>query len=443
MIEPKPMSERQESPGRLRRYFDNAATSFPKPPAVFEAIRAFAERCGAPGRGSYAEARHAGRIIRTCRERINTLLHGESPDHVVFTLNASDALNLAIKGVVAHAKLHDKRGGKLCVITSTMEHNSVLRPTSALAEEGVEVIRVPAAKDGDDIGRLDPERVRDAIIDARKRGLNVVLVALNHASNVIGTIQPAAAVGRICRELGVLFLLDAAQSLGHIPIDVRDLNVDLLAFPGHKGLLGPQGTGGLYIRPGVEDQLRTVREGGTGSSSELPVMPSAMPDKYEAGSHNTLGIAGLSEGVQYLLDKGVEKLHQHEQTLTQRFLDHLLGRGTGVSPVLPGLTLLGSTSPDHRVGVISVVHESIPPHELAAILETEFGILTRAGLHCAPLVHELLGTAPSTSGGRVGHGQGAVRFSLGPFLTEADVDAAADALQTICAGANEQIAATR
>ncbi len=396
----------------IRRYFDNAATSFPKPPGVAAAMLRYMTECGGPGRGAYEEARRAGSIIRTCRERINRLVNGEDPDHVVFTLNTTDALNLAIKGVVERA-IHGRPGARVHVVSTRMEHNSVLRPMNALTSRypALAWTRVPADPRA---GVVCPGEVIAAI-----RPGETALVIVNHASNVTGSIQPVEEIGRACRERGVVFLVDGAQSLGHIPVDVRSMNIDLLAFPGHKGLLGPTGTGGLYIRPGVQDLVATVREGGTGSASELETHPIAMPDRYEAGSHNAVGIAGLSEGVAWLLEHGVQAVRAHESSLIARFLE------SAASGLFPGLRLLGSAEPHNRVGVLSFVHEELDPIELATLLESEYGILTRSGLHCAPLAHATFGTSPP--GGR-----GAVRLSLGPFLSHDDVKAAIAALQEAC-----------
>lgn len=394
------------------RYFDNAATSFPKPPGVAAAMLRFMTENGAPGRGTYAQAREAGGLIRRCRERINRLINGEDADHVVFTHNTTDALNLAVKGVVEGTLRASPRRGAH-VVTTWMEHNSVLRPMNALiaAHPGIEWTRVEADPE---TGIVDPDDVRRAV-----RPGETTLVAVNHASNVTGSIQPVAEIGSHCRASGVPFLVDAAQSLGHIGVDVRAMNIDLLAFPGHKGLLGPTGTGGLYIRPGLERVVSTVREGGTGSVSESETHPEMMPERYEAGSHNTVGIAGLSEGVAWLLERGLDSVRRHEVDLMERLLS-AYADGT-----FDGLKLLGPTGVRERVGVFSFTHDELSPQEIAAALETGFGVLTRAGLHCAPMAHRLFRTSPPV-------GSGAVRLSFGPFLTAEDVDAAAGALGTIC-----------
>lgn len=263
---------------------DNAATSFPKPPAVLEAMTDYATRIGASaGRGAYAEAREAGELIDQCRQRLNQLIGGEDPNHIIFTLNTTDALNMAIRGLVHAGTLPGH------VITTWLDHNSVLRPFNMLAGTvGLEQTRIACDPQ---TGLVDPEDIRKAI---RK---DTRLIAVVHGSNVTGTVQPIRDIGRIAREAGVPFLVDAAQTLGHLPLNVREDCIDLLAFPGHKGLLGPLGTGGLYIRPGLEKKMRTVREGGTGSRSEQDIQPDFMPDRFEPGSHNAIGIVGLSQGV--------------------------------------------------------------------------------------------------------------------------------------------------
>ncbi len=395
----------------MLKYFDNAATSFPKPPSVATAMYRFMTENGAPGRGTYSSARDAGRLIVQCRERINRLINGAEPNNVIFTHNTTDALNLAIKGVMEAARLAS-RTRKLHIVSTSMEHNSVLRPVNALIQRvgGVEWTKVDV---NPSTGLVDPSDVRRAI-----RPGETALVAVNHASNVTGTIQPVGEVGRFCRELDVLYLVDGAQSLGHTLVDVATMNIDLLAFPGHKGLLGPTGTGGLYLRPGIERRVATVREGGTGSVSEQEVHPTAMPDRYEAGSHNTVGIAGLSEGVAWLLERGVERVRAHEIELMRPLLEAIDRDELG------GFVLLGSRHAADRVGVFSFTHESIEPQEAAVLLENGFGILSRAGLHCAPLAHRAFGTAPPL-------GKGAVRLSFGPFTTLEDVRCAVAALAEI------------
>jgi cysteine desulfurase family protein len=388
---------------RPRTYMDNAATSFPKPPAVHQAMADYARQLGAsPGRGAYFESRESGRLLDACRQRINQLIGGADASHVVFTGNCTDSLNLAIKGVV-------RPGDHL--ITTALDHNSILRPFNKLVADGLATqTRVPVDPK---TGLVDPADIARAI------GPDTRLIALLHGSNVTGTLQPIESIGRIAREHDVLFLVDAAQSLGHVPMNVRQLNIDLLAAPGHKGLLGPLGTGVLYIRPGLADQMTTIREGGTGSVSEQDTQPTFMPDKFEAGSHNTIGIIGLSEGVRYVLERGVESIWEHERGLIATMIESLTEWGE-----MPGFTMYGPATVKDRCGVFSVrIERCDDPKDLADLLESRYGILTRPGLHCAPGAHQTIGSA------RFG---GTTRFSFGPFLTLQDVKYAADALGEIC-----------
>jgi len=409
--------------GVPRRYFDNAATSFPKPPGVVLAMARYMTEVGAAGRGGYAEARESAALIHRCRERLRRLINGESAEHVVFTLNTTDALNLAIKGAArGFGETHRQAPPPHAVITG-MEHNSVLRPCNELARDGLLDLTIVDADPA--TGMLDPRDVLAGVRPGR-----TAFVAINHASNVIGTVQAIETIGPMLRASAgdaerPLFLVDGSQSLGHWPVDVRRAEIDLLAFPGHKGLLGPTGTGGLYIRPGIESRLATFREGGTGSASEQETHPSMLPEKYEAGSHNTVGIVGLSEGIAWILERGVDELRTHEVSLLGALLDGLAGLAED------GVRLLGAVPATQRVGVVSFTHALYSPAELSAILESEFGILCRAGLHCAPLVHRMLGTAPHV-GVAVSRGEGAVRLSLGPFLEHTDVETAVEAIASVC-----------
>ena len=398
------MMESAISPSRV--YVDNAATSFPKPPGVLQAMVHYAQAVGASaGRGAYAEARESGRLIRVCRDRLNQLFQGEDADHFIFTLNCSDALNMAIHGLL--------RPGDHAISTA-MDHNSVLRPLNELAADGRisrSIVPVDAAT-----GLVDPQDIRRAIT-AKTR-----LVVIAHASNVSGSLQDIREIGKIAREAGVAFLVDAAQSAGHVPINVRANCIDFLAVPGHKGLLGPLGTGVLYIRPGMEKRLRTVRQGGTGSVSESDFQPEFMPDRFEPGSHNAIGIAGLSEGVAWVLEQTVEKLRAHEQSLCAEFMEAV--------ECMEGLTFLGPRHIEQRVGVFSVRVDGWEPLALAAELENEFNILTRPGLHCAPLAHRTFGThlpAVASKPASVG----TTRLSFGPFLTRAELQRCLVALGAI------------
>lgn len=394
-----------------RLYMDNAATSFPKPPAVLEAMTRYATQIGASARGAYDEAKQTGALVMQCRQRLCQLFNGQKPEHVIFTLNTTDALNLAIHGIVSAAVL---KGEKPHIITTRMDHNSVLRPLNALLSQGrITQTRVHADPS---TGLIDPQDIRSAITPQTK------LIAVSHGSNVAGSLQPIKQIGQIAREHDVPFLLDAAQTLGHVPVDIVADHIDLLAFAGHKGLLGPTGTGGLYIRPGIEQRMTTVRQGGTGSLSELDTQPEFMPDRFEPGSHNSIGIIGLSEGVKWILDQTVAKIWAHEQDLCRVMIDGLSETGA-----MPGLTYYGPQGIRNRCGVFSFRIDNVPelarPQALSDLLEKEYGILTRSGVHCAPLAHQTFGT----------HGRGGMtRISFGPFLTKQDVKYACDALGQVC-----------
>ncbi|MFN4241796.1 MAG: aminotransferase class V-fold PLP-dependent enzyme [Tepidisphaerales bacterium] len=392
------------SPRRL--YLDNAATSFPKPPAVLDAmVHYFRELGASPGRGAYAESVEAGRLMAECRSALCRLFNGSSSDHVIFTLNCTDALNLAIRGVLDPLRPLPA-GEKPHAICTDLDHNSILRPLHGLLDRGaIELTRVPV--DGT-TGLVDVDDIRRAV----RR--NTRLIAVTHASNVSGTVQPIRDIGRVAREAAVPFLVDAAQSAGHVPIDVQADCIDLLAAPGHKFLMGPLGTGFLYLRPGLEKLLRPYREGGTGSVSEHDRQPEFLPDKYEAGSHNAPGIIGLLAGVRWVLQQGVENLYRHDQELVRTFLEAMLR--------CEGLTYYGPQGVAHRIGVFSVRVDGYTPHELSAVLEAEFGLLTRSGLHCAPHAHRTLGTAD---------GGGTTRLSFGPFLSRQDVKFAGDVLANV------------
>jgi cysteine desulfurase family protein len=380
-----------------RIYLDNAATSFPKPPAVYAAMDDYNRRVGAAiGRGAYRTTIEGTAIVQRCRKRIADLLGADSPERILFTFNCTDSLNLALHGLL--------RAGDH-VITSIVDHNSVQRPLTEIRRRvGIEVTRIGA----DATGRVDPSDFTRALRPQTK------LLCLIHASNVTGAIQPITEVGKIARDAGVPFLVDAAQTAGHLPIDLRSVPIDLLAGPGHKGLLGPLGTGFLYVRPGAEGRLASFRQGGTGTQSEDDVQPESLPDKYESGNHNAPGLAGLEAAVTWLLERGVASVHEHGRGLLRQLLAGLAG--------IPGLRVHGPASDHDRVGVVSVTVEGQDPQDVAAILDQNFGIETRAGLHCAPGAHRAIGTFESG---------GTVRLSVGPFSTEDDVGAAIEALSQI------------
>lgn len=384
-----------------RLYADNAATSFPKPPAVWEAMRRYAEELGASaGRGAYREAIETGELLAACRRRLAKLINAEDPNQIIFTHNCSGALNQAIKGLL--------RPGDH-VVTTVMEHNSVLRPLNALAAERTITLDMVTA--GDSGSGL--VRSQDVIAAVRPQ---TKLVCLVHASNVTGSLQPVAAVAAETRRRNIPILVDAAQSLGHVPIDVRAMQIDLLAMPGHKGLMGPLGTGALYMRAGLENVIRPLIEGGTGSVSELPIQPDFMPDKFESGSHNAIGLAGLNAALECLERETVARRREHDLELAAAFIEGCRN--------VEGLTIYGPTDPLERVAVFSVRLEGLEPGELAALLETEFGILTRPGIHCAPLAHRMIGT--DSLGGTT-------RLSFGAYNTLPDVRRCIDALAKLAA----------
>lgn len=373
-------------------YLDHAASSHPKPPAVYDALNR-AVRLGAnPGRSGHHSAFEAARVIFDARSAVAELLGVSDASRVVFTLNATHALNQALKGVL--------RPGDH-VVTTTMEHNSVLRPLHTLEQAGVTVTYV----EGDREGRVAPASLEGALKPHTK------LVALCHASNVSGTLQDASEVGRICQKNGVLFLLDAAQSAGALPLDVGHLGAQLLVAPGHKGLLGPQGTGILYVAPGLE--LTSLMEGGTGTLSEQRTMPEELPEALEAGTLNTPGIAGLGAGVRYLLERGVDNVRRAEEEILRFLLPAL--------EAVPGLVLYGPRDVEGRVAVVSFNLAGRDGAHVGFALDEVYGIAVRVGLHCAPDAHRTLGSFPS----------GTVRASFGALSTVADAEALVRALDDL------------
>ena len=377
-------------------YLDNAATSFPKPEGVYAAMDHFARHSLAnPGRSGHRMALASEHALSDARHRLNRFFNGRNPDRWAFTLNGTDALNMAFKGALDDGD-H--------VVTTDLEHNSVSRPLVAMSVAGrISLTRVPA----DGGGTIDPEAIRAAI------GPKTRMVAMTHASNVLGTVQPVAEVGRIARERDLLFLVDAAQTAGVLPIDVQAACIDLLAFPGHKSLFGPTGTGALYV--GSRVTLRPWREGGTGGDSLTPTQPTDFPHRLEGGTPNVLGVAGLVAGLDFVEERGVEMIRRHEVELCDR-LRHALAE-------LPGFEVFGHADASRRVGALSFRCEMLPAPELAGLLDQSFDIAVRPGLHCAPYIHKALGTAPD----------GLVRVSPGPFTTTADIDQLIDALKQITA----------
>lgn len=375
-------------------YLDNAATSFPKPPEVAEAMAdLLAHRAGNPGRSGHALALAAQAAVSDTRRLLASFVGAPDPSRVVFALNATDALNTALWGLL-------RPGDR--VVTTSVEHNAVVRPLSALAERGVAVVRVPCAPDG----TLDPEDLSRALEAGPTR-----LVAMTHASNVCGTILPVREAAALAHRHGAVFLLDAAQTAGVLPIDVLEMGVDLLAFPGHKGLLGPTGTGGLYVSPEV--RLTPLRQGGTGTRSEEERQPEALPEALEAGTVNTVGIAGLGAALRVLLRRGLEHVRAHEAALTARLLSGLAE--------IPGVRVHGTADPRRQVAVVSITVQGWEPVDLGAALDSAFGIAVRPGLHCAPVAHRTLGTFP----------RGTVRLSPGGATTEDEIDRALSALRAL------------
>ena len=380
-------------------YFDNAATSFPKPESVCDAVDRWM-RAGAAsaGRGSHRGTDDAAKVVDNCRRQLARLLGVPSASQIIFTLNCTDSLNTVIQGFL-------RPGDR--VIASALDHNSVLRPLHAMQERsGVvyDLVGFDAIS-----GLIDVEDFARHLA-----GPPVRLVILNHASNVTGRVQPVVELTQMAHAVGAAVLLDAAQTAGHWPIDVQMLGVEFLAAAGHKGLLGPLGTGILSIRQGLENQLQPLRFGGTGTNSELMSQPESMPARFESGNLNLPGIAGLEAATNWILDRGVESLQSHVSGLTQR-LFRALGE-------IRNVRLLTPTSALDVSGIVSFNIDQMECRDVAMILDQSFDIQCRAGLHCAPLAHQTLGTIERG---------GTVRFSPGVFTREEEIDAAIAAVRTI------------
>ncbi|MBP1763472.1 MAG: selenocysteine lyase [Firmicutes bacterium] len=377
----------------MKIYLDNAATSWPKPEAVYTAMDCFQRNIGAnPGRGVTQSSLASSALVLETRELLAELFHINDPLRIAFTLNVTEALNLALKGILLP-------GDHL--IISGMEHAALARPAFALRKQGIELAVVPC----DAEGLLD---VRDLAKAIRP---NTKMVGLLHASNVTGTIQPIAEVGKLCREKEILFLVDSAQSAGVLPIDVNRQCIDILAFTGHKGLLGPQGTGGIYVRPGIA--IRPLKEGGTGSWARNMEQPDIMPDCLESGTLNTPGIIGLGAGVRFILAQGLERIRLHEQQLTA-LLWHNLKK-------IPGMTVYGPSDLNGRTAVVSFAVDNMDPNQISSFLEMDYRVVTRAGLHCAPLAHQTIGTLPG----------GTCRLSPGFFTGGREIDVVIQAIEEI------------
>lgn len=376
-------------------YLDNAATSFPKPPEMMAAMEKYQREIGAnPGRSGHGRSIEAGRVMYETREVLARLFNVDDPLRIVLTKNSTEALNIALLGSLIPGD-H--------VVTTGMEHNSVMRPLRHLEARGVEVSVAPCSPRGD----VDPDDIRRAF---RK---NTKVVVMTHASNVTGTIMPIAEVGAWVREKeSVMFCVDAAQTAGAVPIDVEKTGIDLLAFTGHKSLYGPQGTGGLYIRKGRDKKIAPLMMGGTGSRSEFEEQPDFMPDKFESGTPNAIGFAGLHAGLSFIFKQTIEAIRAREESLTADFLDQMEALSDDV-------TTYGPKNVSRQTAVVSFNLKNISPSDAAMYCEEEYGILCRPGLHCAPSAHRTIGTFP----------QGTVRFSFGFFSSRQDIDTAVQAIQ--------------
>ena len=376
-------------------YLDNGATSFPKPEDVYAFMDSFYRNNGvSPGRSGYDLSVETGNIVEDARRLLTRMVNGTDHNRLVFSLNSTDGLNLAISGLL--------RPGDH-VITTTVEHNAVLRPLYHMSlYQGVEVDYIPF----DAHGFVRPE---DFLPKFKE---NTRLVVVNHGSNVIGTVQPIAEIGRICRERGVLLLVDASQTAGKIPVDMEAMNIDVVAFTGHKSLLGPTGTGGLYVREGVD--IRHTRAGGTGVKSAVRHHLEEYPDRLEYGTLNVVGIAGLHAGVKWLQKQGMESIHAHEMALTEKLRDGLAA--------IDGVTLYCVEDLTDHIGVISFNIEGFEAVDTGTILDGDYDIACRTGLQCAPLVHEQLGTDKV---------HGTVRMGVGPFNTEEHIEKTVAAVREI------------
>ena len=381
-------------------YLDNAATTYPKPPAVAQAVYSCIANSGVNiNRGCYAAAYELEEQVLDTRQLLCGLFHGPDCRNVIFTKNVTESLNVLLKGFL-------REGDH--VLTSSMEHNAVMRPLVQLEKAGISFTRVPC----DGQGRLDP--------DALERCLrpNTRLLVMTHASNVCGTVLPIAQAGDFCRAHGLRFFVDSAQTAGVLDLDMEAMHIDALAFTGHKGLLGPQGTGGFLLAEGLAAELEPLLSGGTGSISHTEDVPAFLPDRFEPGTLNLPGIAGLRQGLLFLRETGIANIRQHEQALAQRFLQ-------GLRPLEEEGQLRILAGGEERVGVVSVQTLKKELSQASFELDDRFGIMTRVGLHCAPAAHRTLGSYPV----------GAIRFSFGWYNTPRQTDRALEALGEVCRGA--------
>ena len=376
-------------------YLDNASTTFPKAPNVASAMADYITKYGINiNRGSYSLAYEIEDTIYTTRQRLYTLFNGHDPSHVIFTQNVTMSLNMIIKGLL-------KAGDH--VLVSSMEHNAVMRPLTQLIDKDITFDTIPC----DSTGSIQMDSIEPLIRP------NTVALIINHASNVCGTIQPLQSIGAICKTHNLQFIVDAAQTAGVIPIDMKACHIDALCFTGHKGLLGPQGIGGIILTKEMAQTLTPLIAGGTGSFSHLETMPTHMPDAFESGTLNLPGIIGLNEGLAYIESVGMENIHNHELALTKTFLEGLQD--------IEHINVIGKQNLKDRTAVVSITIDGMDPASIAYELESTYHIMTRVGLHCAPRAHQTLGTYP----------EGTVRFSFGYANTHEDVEAALSALHRI------------
>lgn len=374
-------------------YLDNGATTFPKPKVVTDKImECYLGYAGNPGRSGHKLAMKMDLEIYETREKICKLINGTEVLNVIFTFNATDSLNLAIKGVLEEGD-H--------VITTSMEHNSVLRPLNQLRKEGKIELSIVYA---DEKGYIDPQKIFEALTP------NTKMIVTTHMSNVFGTIVDIKAIGDFCKENNILYLVDASQSIGVLDIDVQEMNIDLLAFPGHKALFGPMGTGALYIKEGII--VKPLKEGGTGSYSYSIDQPDLYPDSLESGTPNGVGIIALGKGIDFINEVGLENIRNHEMSLKNHFIE-LLKNNEDV--------ILYGTLDDRQGAVVSLNVKNMDSSEISYILSDEFDIYTRPGFHCAPLAHKTMGTEEL----------GAIRFSFGYYNTLEEIDKTVEALLNI------------
>ncbi|NPA37543.1 MAG: aminotransferase class V-fold PLP-dependent enzyme [Chlorobi bacterium] len=377
-------------------YFDNTATSFPKPDSVVEALTNYVTNIGAnPGRSGHSLAIKAGEIVFNARRELATMFGVKNPMKVVFGFNATDALNTAIKGFL-------RKGDH--VITTAMEHNSTIRPLKQLEEDGLITLSIAEA---DKYGKVKPEDIEKLITD------KTTLIVVNHVSNVNGAVQEIESIGRICHSHNLTLLVDGAQSAGYLPVNLKEANIDIYAFTGHKGLYGTQGTGGLIFNDEFDyKKIKPFRAGGTGSRSADIVQPDFLPDMFESGTLNTGGIAGLLEGIRFVKNEGVENILKHEQQLASRFVEKAIKE-------ISGFKHFGYSS--ENVGIVSFQIDGLSVSEIAGELSEKYGIMCRHGLHCAPLAHRSLGSFP----------EGTVRFGFGVFNSMEEVEFAIEVLVKI------------